>query len=353
MANLPLLKFTPLLLEKPWGGNSLWAHLGKGSSQDQNMGEAWEISDRPEAFTVVSGGEYSGLSLANLWSRFGSTLLGEGLETQRFPLLYKFICAREKLSVQVHPGSGSSLGEAKTECWYVVEADPGAALIVGITARDRTRSEILECLKSSQCEEVLRRWPAQRGDVFFIPAGTVHAITEGLLLYEVQQNSDTTFRLYDWGRRDAQGRSRTLHLEEAVAVADTEEREGFKIPPLTVDRGAYLESFRVVSPYFALVQWSRFSQATSLQTQGRFRVVTVVSGSVSLQSETIRVQLSLGETALVPACLTSVLIEATPDAELLISYVPRIEEEIREPLRKAGFSALEIGKLFGPEGIRV
>src|SRR5215217_7384476 len=248
---LPVLKFEPVLLPKPWGGEALWRRLGKGRAEDARMGESWELSDRAEAATSVAEGPFAGRTLQDLLAGNASALLGEALlpthpagfaeaaEPQagaRFPLLYKFISARDKLSVQAHPGSGSPLGEAKTECWYVVEAAPGSEIIVGVRGgkNPEERARTLALLRSPQCETALRHLPCRPGDVFYIPAGTVHAITEGLLLYELQQNSDTTFRLYDWGRVDAEGRPRALHVEEAGRVADLEEREGYKIPPLAI-----------------------------------------------------------------------------------------------------------------------
>ena len=193
--SLPLLKFQPILLPKPWGGDGLWRVLGKGRQEDVNIGESWELSARSEALTQVVEGPFAGKNLKDIVALNGEELFGQPASSSVFPLLYKFIYAREKLSVQVHPDPGSALGESKTECWYVVDAAPGAELIVGVSRHGRSREDILAALKSSHCEEVLRRWPAKRGDVFFIPAGTVHAITEGLLLYEVQQNSDTTFQI--------------------------------------------------------------------------------------------------------------------------------------------------------------
>src|SRR5690606_34099787 len=190
---LPLLKFKPVLLPKPWGGDALWRVLGKGGPADDRMGESWELSDRDEAPSIVAEGPLAGRSLPELLAAHGPVILGDA--STSFPLLYKFIAAREKLSVQVHPGAGSPLGEAKTECWYVVDAAPGAALIVGVAPGGRDREATLALLKSPACETVLQRLPARPGDVFLVPAGTVHSITEGLLLYEVQQNSDTTFRL--------------------------------------------------------------------------------------------------------------------------------------------------------------
>ncbi len=370
---LPLLKFSPVLHPKPWGGDALWRTLGKGEPTDERMGEAWELSDRPEGMSVVSDGPLAGRTLRELLSRDGAAILGdlgddpvgkrgndpgehrgpdgEVSGAASFPLLYKFIAAREKLSVQVHPGAGSPLGEAKTECWYVVDAAPEASLIVGVAPDGRTRDETLALLKSPACETVLQRLPARPGDTFFIPAGTVHAITEGLLLYELQQNSDTTFRLYDWGRVDAAGNPRALHLEEAAQVSDTTQRDGYHIPPLRIAHDTHDEDFLVACDYFALMKWRGFTAPATLLTGGRFRVITVVAGAVELRDAQGRVTpASRGETLLVPACHAVVDVDATPDAELLVSLVPDLERDVRAPLRAAGHAEAAIDALFGPRG---
>jgi mannose-6-phosphate isomerase len=331
--------------------------LGKGSAQDDRMGESWELSDRPEAPTPIRGGAFDGRTLSVVLSGDAQALLGDLSEMGEqqvdggFPLLYKFIAAREKLSVQVHPGAGSPVGEPKTECWYVVEAAPGAELIVGVAPGGRGREETLELLKSSRCEMILSRLPAHRGDVFFIPAGTVHAITEGLLLYEVQQNSDTTYRLYDWGRVDAAGKPRALHVAEAGAVADLAARDGYRIPPLSVARDTHAEDFLVACPYFALVRWRGFMEPARLETHGRFRVVTTTAGAATLRgADGSVVTLQTGDTALVPACHEAVVVEAkSPDTELIVSFVPDLERDVRAPLRAAGHPEEAIARLFGPD----
>ena len=356
---LPLLKLRPILLPKPWGGDALWRVLRKGEPGDDGMGEAWEVSDRPEAPSVVAEGPLAGTTLAGVLETHAADVLGRfagadgedgttvGNTAAAFPLLHKFISAREKLSVQVHPGAGSPLGEAKTECWYVVDAAPGASLIVGVDPGGLDRAEVLARLKSPECETVLRRLPARRGDVFFIPAGTVHAITEGLLLYEVQQNSDTTFRLYDWGRVDAQGNPRALHLSQACEAADLVARDGYRIRPLRVERGTHAEEFLVACPYFALVKWSGFTASARLETDGRFRVVTALAGEAVLRDASgAETRLGLGDTALVPACHDAVAVSpGAGGAELLVSFVPDLERDIRAPLRAAGHADADIDAL--------
>lgn len=350
---LPLLKFVPVLQPKPWGGDALWRTFGKGNPADDRMGESWEVSSRPEAPSLIAHGPYAGKTFAEIFFHHHEEILGAGADAALgFPLLYKFISAREKLSVQVHPGTDSPLGEAKTECWYVIEAAPGASLIVGVDPSGRTREETLAVLTSPACETVLQRLPARAGDMFFIPAGTVHAITEGLLLYELQQNSDTTFRLYDWGRVDAAGQPRPLHIAEAAQVSDTTRREGYRVPSLRIPRDGHEEDFLVACKHFALLKWSGFTAPARLETGGRFHVVTAVAGAAVLRdAQGEATPIARGETLLVPACHAEVTLEASPDAELLVSFVPDLERDIRAPLRAAGHADAAIEALSGPRGV--
>lgn len=318
------------------------------------MGESWELSDRTTAESIVLDGALHGTGLRHLMERNPVALAGTVPVDGRFPLLYKFISAKENLSVQVHPGSGSGLGEPKTECWYVIDAEPGAELIVGIRDDGGTRESVLAVLKSPDCERVLQRLPARRGDVFFIPAGTVHAITGGVLLYEVQQNSDTTFRLYDWGRVDSEGKPRALHVDEAAQVADLTPRTGYAIPAVRTPQETHAEEWLVACPHFVLMKWSGFRAPARLATNGRFRVISTVSGTLMVEDETGEVvRLGKGETMLVPACHASVLIRGDSRAECIISFVPEVREDVLEPLRRAGVPTDQVSRLFGPPGIQV
>lgn len=348
------LKFIPILQAKIWGGDGLRRALGKGEAGENDLGESWELSDRDDNASIVAGGTFSGANLRDLFSVHARDILGPQYSpaVSRFPLLYKFIHARENLSVQVHPGEGSPLGDAKTECWYILEAPPGAELILGI-AGDGDRERTLAALRTSACREVLNRVPARAGDLFFIPAGTVHAITAGLLLYEVQQNSDTTFRLYDWDRLDNAGKPRALHIAEAGQVIDLRRHSRHRIPPLAIRHATHEEEFRVACRFFALARWSRLRGAAPLGNRGRFRVLTCVSGAFELAWEGGGMALGKGDTVLVPAaCANPRLRETAAEGEMLVSWLPAIEEEVFAPLRAAGYADAEIRELGGLEGLR-
>lgn len=347
------LKFKPILQSKIWGGDGLFRVLGKGRAEDDDLGESWELSDRDDNASVIQGGSFAGANLRDLFSVHARDILGTQYSPaiSRFPLLYKFIFAKENLSVQVHPGANSPLGDSKTECWYILEAPPGAELILGI-AGEGPREQVLAALRTKECRSVLNRVPVKAGDMFFIPAGTVHAITAGLLLYEVQQNSDTTFRLYDWDRTDSAGRPRALHLAEAEQVIDLRRHAKHRIQPLLVKRATHEEEFRVACDHFAISRWSRLQGAVSLQNRGRFRVITCVSGAFELGWEAGAMQVGLGDTVLIPAaCAQPKLRETAPGASLLLSWLPVIGKEVYAPLKAAGYADDEIRDLGGLEGL--
>lgn len=207
---MPVL-LRPVLKDYIWGGEKLRAWYPE--SRPGRIAESWVLSCRPDGTSVISGGEYDGLALGEIFPQRG-----------KFPLLVKFIDAAQPLSVQVHPRDGDTVPgdcapEGKTECWLILEAEPGAELLCGFS-RATNPEEVIRRAKDGSLPEILNRVPVRTGDFVFIPAGTVHAIGAGITLLEVQQNSDTTYRLFDYGRLDAQGKPRPIHIEQAAAVAD-------------------------------------------------------------------------------------------------------------------------------------
>jgi len=349
------LKFKPILQSKIWGGDGLYRVLRKGQPTDKDIGESWELSDREDNATVVAAGSFTGQSMRDLFTRHARDLLGQQYSPTLpcFPLLFKFIYAREHLSVQVHPGAGSPLGEAKTECWYILEAPPEGELILGV-AGDGDREKTLAALATSECRGVLNRVRVRPGDLLFIPAGTVHAITAGLLLYEVQQNSDTTFRLYDWDRVDASGKPRQLHVRESGQVLDLRRHDKHRIAPLLLRRPTHDEEFRVACAYFAVVKYSRCSGAIPIANGDRFRVLTCIRGGFEIGWDAgLTLPFGLGDTVLIPAsCAHAKIRETEPGSEFLASFIPDLMEEVFAPLRAAGYADEEIRELGGLEGLR-
>jgi len=350
------LKFKPLIQSRLWGGDGLYRLLGKGDPTDKDMGESWELSDRDDNASAIINGPFSGRNLREVFSIHARDILGSQYSPSlaRFPLLYKFIYARENLSVQVHPGENSPLGESKTECWYILDAPPGAELILGI-AGSGDRESIMAALRTEECRSVLNRVPVRSGDMFFIPAGTVHAITAGLLLYEVQQNSDTTFRLYDWDRTDSSGKPRQLHLRESEQVIDLRRHDKHRIPPMILKHEDHTEEYLVACRHFAVVKLSGYAGPVPvpLDNRERFRVLTCVAGSFEISWDGGQpLDIGLGETLLVPAaCPNPKLQEAAPGSSLLASFLPELEEDVFAPLRAGGYADKDIRELGGLEGL--
>jgi mannose-6-phosphate isomerase len=214
------LRLAPDFQKRLWGGRSLASRFGYRGLPDGPVGECWGVSGHPNGPSTVVGGRHDGRTLAEVWDDdrqfFGGGPAGDG-----FPLLVKFLDARDWLSVQVHPDDAQALELegvplGKTECWYVVAAEPGAELVLG--HRAGTSDELAAMVAAGQFEELLLRRPVAAGDFVYVPSGTVHAVGPGLLVCEVQQSSDTTYRVWDWDRTDAEGQARELHLDKAMRV---------------------------------------------------------------------------------------------------------------------------------------
>ena len=222
MANFDPVKLSPAFKDYLWGGVRLKSEFNKQSSLDR-VAESWELSAHKDGQSIVNGGIYNGMTLTQYISQLGKAALGKRCEKyDYFPLLIKFIDAKGDLSVQVHPSDDYALaheGEyGKTEMWYILDCDEGASLYYGFV-EDLSRETYEAAIKEGRLTELLNRVPVKRGDVFFIPAGTVHAIGAGILICEIQQNSNTTYRVYDYNRRDKDGNLRPLHVEKALEVS--------------------------------------------------------------------------------------------------------------------------------------
>ena len=226
MKNLYPLKFAPIYMDKIWGGKKLQELLNKEFPELPNCGESWEISGVQNELSIVSNGFLRGNNLEELVEVYMGDLVGEKVFDKfgtEFPLLIKFIDAHDDLSIQVHPNDELALERhdsfGKTEMWYVVQADPGAKLISGFN-RNMDKAGYLNYLRNGQLEKILNYEEVKAGDVFFIPAGRVHAIGKGIVVAEIQQTSDVTYRIYDFNRLDSQGNARQLHTDLAVEAIE-------------------------------------------------------------------------------------------------------------------------------------
>ncbi len=230
---MEVLQFEPLYQQRVWGGSELGAAFGRKLPAGQVIGESWEIVDRPEAQSVVRGGEFAGRTLREVLSTRGREVMGPRWPAAKpFPILVKWLDCRERLSLQVHPPAEKAAalgGEPKTENWFIAAAAPGASLIVGLR-RGVTREQFTRALDAGTLESCVNRFPVAAGESVLVRSGTVHAIDAGNLILEIQQNSDTTYRVYDWGRVGLDGKPRQLHRREALESIRWDQPEPRPLP---------------------------------------------------------------------------------------------------------------------------
>jgi mannose-6-phosphate isomerase len=318
------LKFDPILKDKIWGGEKLAQLLGKKSDRT-DIGESWEVSDVEGDTSVVSNGALKGKNLKKLIATYKGDLVGDAIYEQfgdKFPLLIKFIDAKKALSIQLHPHDDLAMKRhnsfGKTEMWYVMQADENANLIVGFQ-KEVTKEEYLHHLENKSLTDILNIDEVESGDVYFIPTGRVHAIGAGVLLAEIQQTSDITYRVYDWDRQDDEGNYRELHTEEAVDAIDYTAQDSYRTEYSKVQN----ESSEIVScPYFT---------TNVLPVKGRvhknhadkssFVIYMCVKGNVRFQGKEHSEVLNIGETLLVPASLKQFDIVSEENSELLEVYI--------------------------------
>ena len=233
-----LFTFRPIAMERVWGGRELEKRYGKSLPPDVPIGETWEVVDRAEAQSIVENGEWAGHSLHDLWTQHREGIFGEvygGHPAERFPLLIKLLDARETLSVQVHPPAHLAdqlNGEPKTEMWHFLDADEDACIYAGVKP-GITREIFAEMLDAGRVEEAIPRIPVRSGESIFIPSGRLHAIGAGTLIAEIQQNSDTTYRVFDWNRVGLDGKPRELHIRQSLDSIDFTDVEPVMQPPGT------------------------------------------------------------------------------------------------------------------------
>lgn len=215
-----IIRLEPLYQERVWGGRALESSLGRTLPGQNPIGEAWEIVDRPEAQSVIKTGRHAGKNLRAVIESHTAEIMGPGWDKNRpFPILVKWLDCRERLSLQVHPPAavaGQLKGEPKTETWYIADTQPGANLLVGLK-KGVTRDQFEKALKENALEPLVHRFPVAEGDSILVRSGQIHAIDAGNLILEIQQNSDTTYRVYDWGRVGLDGKPRQLHVKESLA----------------------------------------------------------------------------------------------------------------------------------------
>jgi mannose-6-phosphate isomerase len=324
MSIFQFLKFEPILKDKIWGGEKLATLLNKQSAR-KNIGESWEISDVEGDTSIVVNGELKGQNLKQLIAEFKADLVGEKIYThfgEKFPLLIKFIDAKEALSIQLHPHDDlakkrhNSFG--KTEMWYVMQADDKANLIVGFQ-KEVTSKEYIEHLENKTLLHILNVDEVENGDVYFIPTGRVHAIGAGVLLAEIQQTSDITYRVYDWDRPNPDGTFRDLHTEEAIDAIDYSAQNSYK----TVYSKEQNKASEIVScPYFTTnVLPINGEIFINHEEKDSFVIYMCVAGNVEVKYQNQIEKLQMGETILIPNCIQNISVSSEEKSELLEVYI--------------------------------
>jgi mannose-6-phosphate isomerase len=318
----PLI-FEPRFKERIWGGRELERLFRKKLPAGKPIGESWEISDRPGDESIIANGTLAGKTLRWLMENHAAEILGDAQATPegRFPLLCKILDAREKLSLQVHPPASKAKelnGEPKTEMWFIADAAPGASLYVGLK-RGVTRAEFEKKIADGTVADCFHRIPVKAGDTMFLPSGRVHAIGDGLVIFEIQQNSDTTYRVFDWNRVGLDGKPRELHVAQSLASIDFDDFEPKLVPPSHGAGPNFKHRQLVQHPLFNVHETIVDSAEFVLLKGGQTRVMAVTKGSALVVAcgDGSSASVTAGEFCLVPACLNRIEIKTEPGTAFL------------------------------------
>jgi mannose-6-phosphate isomerase len=307
MNNLYPIKMTPAFKDYLWGGDKLIKEWAK-PCPTPIAAESWELSGHKNGQSIAENGELKGLTLSEIVEKWGKECLGENSKSSdRFPILIKLIDSKQKLSIQVHPDDAYSLkneGEfGKTEMWYIVDAEPNSGLMCGFK-KDITKEEYSESIKNNTLTELLNFIPVQKGDTFFIAPGTVHAICEGTIIAEIQQNSDITYRVFDYGRVGADGKERPLHIEKALDVSNLKGQayNGKPIGEKEMKEG-FTQTLLASCQYFTVFELAIENECLLNSTEESFSALTFTEGNGIIQWENGEIAFKKGDTFFIPAKL--------------------------------------------------
>ena len=315
------LTFQPAFKERVWGGRELERLYAKKLPSGAVIGESWEISDRPGDASVIANGPLAGKDLRWLMENHAAEILGgaQPAADGRFPLLCKILDARDKLSLQVHPPASKAAelkGEPKTEMWFIADAAPGASLYVGLK-HGVTRAQFERKISDGSVADCFHHIPVKAGDTMFLPSGRVHAIGDGLVIFEIQQNSDTTYRVFDWNRVGLDGKPRDLHVAQSLASIDFDDFEPKLVETQFAADGKIQKRALVNDPLFNVEAWKMHSGGNGLLKPKKLQIVAVTSGEININSGTMAVNLSAGQFSLIPASLARTEVLAKSGALLL------------------------------------
>ena len=317
------IRFEPIFRSYIWGGDRLASQLGKKPPGSGIWAESWEIVDHREGESVVSEGDFSGWTLRQLIESFPNEIVGRDTPNERFPLLLKYLDCQRVLSVQVHPDDtyGATMpvpDRGKTEAWYVIDAEPDAKLYAGLKS-GVDKKTLESAIENGETESCLHVLSPKAGDCVFIPAGTVHALGAGLMVAEIQQASDCTFRLFDWDRVDKDGQPRQLHVKQALEVIDFERGPVEFVScakSLTNEPRVLVDCDKFTLREFAAV-------GSFMLEDHQLSIITVPRGNAIAKTGKGEFKLGKGQTILVPAACPAVSIELSSDTTVLVSTLPR------------------------------
>ncbi len=290
------LKFKPIYKKRIWGGQKLKDFFGKDLGEGEKIGESWELADLPEDKSVISNGQFAGQTLNSIIEKYPEEITDDENFTLPFPLLIKFLDAQDILSVQVHPDEQTcrrmDKGEPKTECWYIIDAEPGAVIYKGLK-KGTSKEQFAKAIKKGSVAELLEKVSVRAGQCHFLPAGTAHSIGAGLLIAEIQTPSDTTYRIFDFNRIDDAGRARDLHIEEALESIHFD-ASGDNLSVTTAGRLVDCE-------YFKVDKGTQGKGSEVLLSPQKMKTLIIVSGFGSIiGTDGFGVEFKAGECLLVP-----------------------------------------------------
>jgi mannose-6-phosphate isomerase len=323
------LRFEPLLKVRVWGGDALPQRIGQTS--EEPIGESWELCDHDEDMSTIANGPARGRKLRDLMAEDRDGLCGSAYDPNRpdrFPLMLKLLDAQQDLSVQVHPNDryahAQKPGElGKTEAWYILNRSEGACIYRGLKAGTGA-DELRGAMEAGTVDQVLKKVPVEPGEVYHLPSGTVHALGAGVQIAEIQQNSDTTYRLFDWNRVGLDGAPRPLHLEDGLAVSCFEpDAQDQQVAETVACETAQRERF-IRCEKFTLERFSKLTGPVHLTTGGTsFHLITVIDGSVTVNAEEGSETLDAWQSCLLPAACYDYSLEGTDNASLLLYYIEK------------------------------
>lgn len=314
------LTFHPIFQERVWGGRNLERLYQKQLPPSVPIGESWEIADRPESVSVIANGPLAGQTLRDLMQEHSAALLGKAVSPATpFPLLIKILDAQERLSLQVHPPAQVAAalgGEPKTEMWYLAEATPTAELFAGLK-KDTTRAEFERRLRDGTIEECVHRLRVETGDALMLPSGRLHAIGAGTVIFEIQQNSDTTYRVFDWNRPGLDGKPRPLHIKESLASIDFNDFEPRLIKTRYSQNPAIKSRILVQDPLFSVDAYQVKRGQRFYLRSAVLQVLALLKGRLRLTHQDYDLSLHPGNFCLLPASLDRVTLVAESKLDFL------------------------------------